>query len=302
MSDTNTLVGHYRDTALAVATELKRHPKVVGIALCGSLVRGDVWQHSDLDMLAVMRQPEADWHVVTVKHGDVDVHLQVLSEDFLLWKGEGFRGGVVSQLLSLSEVVYDPEGIVAQGVRSFAAYPRASQVQNMVKHLIAFLAEYNRGKKCMEMGFTEDAYLHVNVAFRELACAEYARCGVYPQRTLIDELVNVSPRTYNAYVWFVFGRKKVGERVRRSFSFFERALDAILTDIGPALMAAVRSRGRPLTEEEMGGIPGIYDRSSDLRLLLERLVDQRIIREDKRTPSIEGIPLTSLSETLFDLF
>lgn len=302
MPDVNPLVTHFRDTALAVAAELKRHPKVVGIAVCGSLVRGDIWEHSDLDMLAVMREPEADWHVVTVKHGDVDVHLQVLSEDFLLWKGEGFRGGVVSQLLTLSEVVYDPEGIVEQGVRSFAAYPRASQVQNMVKHLVAFLSEYNRGRKCMETGFTEDAYLHVNVAFRELARAEYARCGVYPQRTLVDELVNVSPGTYKAYVWLVFGRNRVGEKVRRSFAFFERALQAILVDIGPALMAAVRARGGPLTEEEMGGIPAIYDRSADLRLLLERLVDQRIVREDRRTPSIEGIPLTTLSETLFGLF
>jgi len=280
---------------------LIRHPKVIGVAVCGSLVRGDLWEHSDLDLFAVMRGAGADWHALTVRHGDVKVHLQILSEEFLVSKSEGFRGGVVSQVLALSEVVYDPEGIFAKGLRELVAYPKDSQVHNTVKHLISFLAAYNRARKCAEMDYVEDAFLNTTLAFRDLAQMEYARRGLYPQRTIMDELSGVSPHTYNTYVWFIYGRKNVGERIRRSFAFFESMLDEILADIGPPLMAAIRAHDRPLTGEGIGQIPAIYDRSADLEFLLERLVERGIIREDHRTLEIEGISLDTLSETLFDL-
>ena len=38
MSRPGQLVEHYRQTADVVIAELRRHPKVTGIAICGSLV------------------------------------------------------------------------------------------------------------------------------------------------------------------------------------------------------------------------------------------------------------------------
>ncbi len=302
MSGENDLQQRYAQAAAAVTEMLKKHPKVVGVAVCGSVVRGDLWEESDLDMLAVLKAPEADWQVITVQHQGISVHLQLLSEEFLLSKAAGFRGGVLSQMLAVAEACHDPEGIVARSIRTFADYPRDSQVHTMVRHLIAFLAEYRWAQKSLKMNLTEDAFLHINLAFRELAYVEYARSGQLPQRAIIDELSTVSPTTYKAYVWFVFGRKSIAERSRRTFAFFERILDTILADVAPALMADLRAHARPLTEEGIGAIPSIYDRSADLRGLLDRLVKQQIIREDVRTAEIEGVPLASVSESLFDLF
>jgi len=213
MTQPEQLIPKYREAADAVIAELTRHPKVIGVALCGSIARGEPWEHSDLD-------------------------------------------------------------------------------------LIAFLAEYNRSQRCLGMGHTEDAFLHINLAFRELACVQYARRGLYPQRALVDELATVAPHTYKAYVWFVYGRKNVGGRIRRSFGFFERVLERIFDEIGPPLATAIRSLNGPVTEEVIEGIPAIYDRSADLKLLIERMVQHKLIREDGRTLKIEGLPISSLSETL----
>jgi len=292
----------YRETAAAVVTELTRHEKVIGVAICGSLVRGDLWEHSDVDMFVVMRDVQSDWHALTVRHGDVDVHLQVISEDFLLCKSESFRGSLVSQALSLSEVLYDPEDLVTKGIRDLATYPESQQVHNAIKHLIHFLSSYNRAEKCLLMGFTEDAVIHLNTAFSDLAQVEYARLGRFPQRAVMEELVDVSPNTYKAYVWFVHGRKKVRERIRRSFAFFERILAEILNEMGPPLIAAIRAQERPVTEEGIGQIPAVYDQSADLKLLIGRLVRQNMIREDGRALEVEGVPIRGLSEMLFDLF
>ena len=302
MTQQDQLLPRYREAANAVVAELTRHPQVIGLALCGSLARGDLWEYSDLDMIVVMREAQVDWQALTVRHGDINVHLQILSEAFLLAKSEGFRGSLISQVMEQVEVVHDPHDIIAAGINELAAYPRDSQVHNAVKHLIAFLAEYKQAQRCLDMGHTEDAFLHINLAFRELAYVQYAQRGRYPQRAIIDELSSVAPGTYKAYVWFVYGRKNVGERIKRSFAFFEGALARIFDEIGPPLAAAIRSLDRPFTEEAIGEIPAIYDRSADLKLLLERMVQQNLIREDGRRLEIDGVQIGNLSETLFDLF
>jgi len=72
--------------------------------------------------------------------------------------------------------------------------------------------------------------------------------------------------------------------------------------MGPPLVAAIRARERPVTEAGIGETPTVYDQSADLKLLLNRLVHQNMIREDGRALEMEGIPINGLSERLFDLF
>lgn len=293
---------HYRTTADAVTAELKRHPKVVGIAICGSLVTGDLWEESDIDLLVVLRNPEADWEALTVCHEGIQVHLQLLSQDFLVSKSEGLRGGLISQVLSVCDVVYDPECVVQQAVKALTEYPGEKQVHNTITHLIAFLGEYNAARKCLEGGYTEDAFLHTTIAFQALAHTEFARQGRYNQRLVMESLVTVAPHLYNAFVWFVHGRPKVTERIRRSFSFFERSLDRVLGDVGPAVVALLRACKRPVSEERLGELPLIYDRSPNLTCLAQRLVEHGMVRPDIRSVEIQGVTLTTLSERLFDLF
>jgi hypothetical protein len=187
-------------------------------------------------------------------------------------------------------------------VAALTEYPGDKQVHNAVTHLLTFLGEYNAARKCLEGGYTEDAFLHTTIAFQSLAQTEFARHAKYNQRLVIEDLVNVAPHLYNAFVWFVHGRHKVTERIRRSFSFFERTLDGILSDIGPVIVALLRSCKRPVTEDRLGELPVILDRSPNLNCLVQRLVEHGIVRPQARSVEIEGVTLSTLSERLFDLF
>ena len=296
------LLQKYRVVADDVIGQFRRHPKVIGVAVCGSLVSGRVWEGSDLDVLVVMRDPSADWQAMTLYHGDVPVHLQVLSERFLTERSEGFRGGLLSQVFSHAEIRYDPEGGLARVRGELTRYPPHVQVHHAVRHVTELLAHANLARKALRSECTGDAFLQVALGFRALARVEYARRGRYAERMLMEDLIDVAPRAYKAYVWFVHGRKPVPERVRRSLAFFDGALDDIFSDVGPTLAAAVRSCGRPLTEEGLAELPAIDDHSPDLTALVQQMVDRHIVREDHRAVQLEGVTLEDLSEQLFDLF
>ena len=91
------------------------------------------------------------------------------------------------------------------------------------------------------------------------------------ERSLMEELLDVSPNAYKAYVWLVHGRKTVGERIQRSFAYFERALDEVFSEIAALRIIDGLARASQQNHRSLG----LCDLNGDRgQLLGERQIDQ----------------------------
>jgi len=88
---------------------LTKQPGVMAVGITGSLARGDVWERSDLDMVAVLDQEEDIFYIDFNDKPSVPIDIAFVSKALLKYQYHPFLYGC--------KVVYDPTGILSEAVR-----------------------------------------------------------------------------------------------------------------------------------------------------------------------------------------
>ena len=94
-------------------TEVERligQPGVMAVGITGSLARGDVWERSDLDLVAVLDQEEDVFYVDFNDKPSVPIDIAFVSKALLRHQYHPF--------LYSCKVVYDPTGVLSEATRT----------------------------------------------------------------------------------------------------------------------------------------------------------------------------------------
>ena len=86
----------YQKAYKGIIKDLENNKNVLGVTVFGSLITGDIWEGSDIDMFVIvdeMKDNKKDFF--GMKHG-IEVHMRMLSkENFINFK-ENYTGGSLS--------------------------------------------------------------------------------------------------------------------------------------------------------------------------------------------------------------
>lgn len=77
----------------ALIEDLKQNDNVLGVTVFGSIITGDIWKNSDMDMFVILDKKDDDMKdVFGEKHG-IEVHMRLLSKEQFLNFRDNFGGG-----------------------------------------------------------------------------------------------------------------------------------------------------------------------------------------------------------------
>lgn len=100
-------VAELQDAFQTIIKGLKRNKRVLAVFTFGSIVSGDIWEESDIDLFLVYENEYDEIRDVYYESKEVPVHAKILCKDkFIeLYDNEGKRG-FVRNLLAKSKMVY----------------------------------------------------------------------------------------------------------------------------------------------------------------------------------------------------
>ncbi len=107
-------------SAQTIADEMKNEDYVSAVAFGGSVARGTVWRHSDLELCLLVEQYEPKLQYFGYKHGMGVEHIQILKQRVLDFLDEYDQTGDVTGLLKFPiqayscRMVCDKEGVMAR--------------------------------------------------------------------------------------------------------------------------------------------------------------------------------------------
>ncbi len=142
-----------------VVNQIKKNKKVVALFTFGSIVSGDVWEESDIDLFLIYEDDFEKIRDVYSEVKEVPVHTKILNKNsFLeLYKNDG-KKGFAKKLLCNSKLVFSRDNEISSAYNnSRYTMPSHTEVWNLV-YLGKLLKDIGISKKYLQNGGLKTSY------------------------------------------------------------------------------------------------------------------------------------------------
>lgn len=281
--------------------KVKEDPTIIAVYVFGSLVRGDMWEGSDLDVIAVTREERAIQEAGVLIENGITFHCTVVPRSRFRRSHERMlRGSIPHQIFTSGKLVYTTDESLHEYYQDLAF------VGERDREMLAFY--YGTEAIATLHSVRKSLYAHQDATYmfiwllevvRHLACIEIARQGENIQREALHQAVRLNPDVFEPMITGLLH----GDKDLASLGVILEQVDAYLKENATLIF-------KPLlaylaTEGEVRGISEIFRhlasrllmREDDLRMFdtCKWLVEVNILQEVS-----SPVKLTSKSRVTVD--
>ncbi|MGL4761660.1 MAG: nucleotidyltransferase domain-containing protein [Sarcina sp.] len=87
------IIKQYQLAYNTLIEDLKQNDNVIGVTVFGSIITGDIWKNSDIDMFVILNKKTTDLKDIFGEKCGIDVHMKVITKEEFLDFRENFTGG-----------------------------------------------------------------------------------------------------------------------------------------------------------------------------------------------------------------
>lgn len=251
-----TVQERYQAAVDQLAERLEEDYYVLALLLYGSVVRGEAWERSDIDVVIILRDgQERDNRHVWLVEDDLNISAEVVSRNRLKRELDGaLQGSWIHSIRSQYKVVFSKDESITEWLRdadAVGAHDQAMQLLRLVSWLQWpldkankwFYAKHDLNYCCLWLLQT------VN----ELARIEVVLAGKAPGREALDQALKLNPVFFTRYYVDLINGPKTDEVLEEGLRAVEGYLEARAGQIFKPLLDYLAEAGGPVPAREIIG-------------------------------------------------
>ncbi|MGL5615468.1 MAG: nucleotidyltransferase domain-containing protein [Sarcina sp.] len=146
-------VSDYQKAYKGLINDLNKNEDVLGVTVFGSIITGDLWENSDIDMFIIMKNQAFDKKDFYGKKHDIAVHMRVLSkDDFMNFKSNYTTGSAIHRKLISSKLVIGNDREVVNKYNELKLLNDVEKEKWSLSYLGKVISAMGHCKKALENG------------------------------------------------------------------------------------------------------------------------------------------------------
>ncbi|MFR5264205.1 nucleotidyltransferase domain-containing protein [Clostridium sp.] len=271
----------YQKAYKGIIKDLENNKNVLGVTVFGSLITGDIWEGSDIDMFVIvdkMKDNKKDFF--GMKHG-IEVHMRMLSkENFINFKDNYTGGSSIHRKLISSKLVIGKDKDIVNKYNELKILNNVEREKWNLAYLGKVISELAHCKKALENG---KIYAAFNSAMK--LGDSYSRLYL----NLNNYLLNSDPFIVALSLNNEFKKridKIVKEHKRESIEefieFIEKFLRENIVEATTMLIDSLKEAGEPLDSSYLSNCEKFSRIEIPIEKILKELSKRGIIKSSLR--------------------
>lgn len=273
----------YQKAFNTVVDRIKIDESVLSVMVFGSMVTGDLWEQSDIDLFVITKENFEKIRNIYTEEKGVPVHIKLMGkEQFIQIYSENLKGGYMHRIFSSSRLVFSKDMDITvryDGGRFFPDIDRE-------RWGMCFL-----GKLLKDMGVCRK-YLASNGIYTSYSSAmkcieKYSRLFVNSSGYMISK--DVMSMAFNLNEEFkicvdklFFEKSNLAETIEETMEFLEKSINSSVRSNCNLLLNYMREKDKFLSAEEIMEEDLFKDFDIDMEELLNKLWERHIIKKESR--------------------
>ena len=265
-----------------VVNQINKNKKVVALFTFGSIVSGDVWEESDIDLFLIYEDGFEKIRDVYSEVREVPVHTKILNKNsFLeLYKNDG-KKGFAKKLLCNSKLVFSRDNEISSAYNnSRYTMPSHTEVWNLV-YLGKLLKDIGISKKYLQNGGLKTSY---EVLIRTLDSFSKLLINLNGYTVTKDSLVmatNLS-NNFREVVDKLFMEPINEKTIKDTINYIESFLDGNIVRASSALIDYLCGQYEYMNSHEIRSYDAFKEFDIKMENILKELAKRNVISKKSR--------------------
>lgn len=272
----------YQKSSEKLISILKVNKKVLAIFAFGSIISGDLWEESDIDLFVVYKDVFDEVRDIYSEMLDIPVHMKVLSkEKFLaLYESDGNKG-LIRNLLISSKIIFSRDDEI-ESIFNKAKYSldKYRETWNLV-YLGNVIKDLRVTKKYLQNDSICTSYEVLIRALDSFAKLYLNLNGYTVSKDAVKMATNLN-NSFNAIVENLFNNMCTKENIQNAVNYIEEFLDHNMTEAARFLLDYLYEKNMFLSSYEIKNSELFKEFSIKIEDILKELYKRNLIIKDTK--------------------
>lgn len=273
----------YQKAFNSVVDRIKIDESVLSVMVFGSMVTGDLWEESDIDLFVIVKENFEKIRDIYTQEKDIPVHIKLMGkEKFIQIYSDNLKGGYIHRIFSSSRLVFSKDMDITVRFDGGRFFPDIDRERWGMFFLGKLLKDMGVCKKYL---WSNGIYTSYTTAIR---CIEkYSRLYVNSSGYMISKDVlamamNLNEDFKQCVDKLFFEKSNIEETIQETMTFLEGSINSSIKINCSLLLNYMREQDKFLSAEEIMEEDLFVDFDIDMEELLNKLWERDIIKKETR--------------------
>lgn len=274
----------YQEAFKGTIEKLKNKKEILAILVFGSIINGDLWEHSDIDLI-VIDDEILNNEVINVytEENEVPIHIRLVGKQrfICLCKGHN-KGGHMHRLFCSSKLAFSRDKEIDSLYNEERYYNEFYGEKWNTAYFSQLLKSVAECKKYLQTESIYNAYTIANIAFRNYAELVVNYNGYMINRDVVNMAMKLDNELQRVGQDFFENKSNLKDSIQRLINYIEKNIEKNIESYASIVINYIKEKDMPLSSREIANSSLFIDYKINMEEVLEQLYTYNIIKKMKR--------------------
>lgn len=248
----DNIIIKYQKAYKKTVDELKSNANILAVMVFGSMVSGDLWDESDIDLFVIKEGQDSEMKNIYTDYNGVPIHVKLMSKQkFLQLSDSNFRGGFLHRVFASSKLVFSKDFDITNIYNRGRYFSDIDKDRWNMVYLGDLLKDLGVCKK-----YIQNEKIYTSYALSIKCIENYSRLYVNNSGYMVNkDTISLAMNLNNDFKYHVnnifFGCEKDAEVIKELVKYIEDNLKEILKNSASLLLDYMKSKDQVLSAEDI---------------------------------------------------
>lgn len=272
---------------------LKANKNVLAVMVFGSMVSGDLWEESDIDLFVIIDEKLDEIKNIYIVEKNIPVHIKLLSKNKLFYHNHNIQDGFLHRVFAGSRLVFSKDTDITSKYDNGRYYSDIDRDRWNLVYLGNFIKLLGVCKKYISNDSVYTAYTTTVLCAEEYAKLFVNSSGYMINNNAINMAVNTNDK-FKVYVDALFFKKESSQKTLKDIiQYMGKNVDDNMESLASFLINYMREKDCSLSSEDMKKDRTFKHYTINFEDVLDKLLQLDIIKREIRDyKTTDGTVLT----------
>lgn len=260
----------------------KANKNVLAVMVFGSMVSGDLWEESDIDLFVIINDELNDIRNIYVTENSIPVHIKLLSKEKLFFHNHNSQDGFLHRVFAGSRLVFSKDAEITLRYDNGRYY---SDIDRNRWNLV-YLGNYIKLLSVCKKHINKDP-IYTSYSFMLKCAEEYSKLlvnssGYMINNNVISMAANMSDDFRVYFDKIIFEKENLDKAIKNIIDYMEKSVDGNIKNLTLFLLQFMREKDCFLSAEDMKNDNMFKNFKINFEDILIKLTKLNLIKKEKR--------------------
>lgn len=273
----------YQKAFNSVIERLKGNDSVLAVMVFGSMVTGDLWDESDIDLFVILDNKLMDINNIYTSEKEIPVHIKIMSKNkFIQFYEDDLRGGFIHRIFASSRLVFSKDQDITNRYDNGRYYPDIDRERWNMVYLGNVLKNIGICKKYLYNDGIYTAYISAVKCVEDFAKLYVNSSGHMISKDAMTMAMDLNEEFKNHVDALFFTTGGSSSIIENCINYLLQNIDNNLRQNTELLINYMRQKDCFLSAENIRRDNLFKDFDIDMEEILNKLWEKNLIKKETR--------------------